>query len=623
MKKLIMTFVICLICFFTFDITVFASSSNYKITKYDVNINVNSNNSYDITEDIKVHFNISQHGIYRKIPTINKIERADGSKATSKAIISDFVLKSTSNSPYSIKKDRSSQTYKIGDPNKFENENAEYLLKYNYDLGEDNNKKFDELYFNIIGPEWDSSISNVTFTITMPEDFDANKLGFTYGLKGSSNTENITYSVDGNVITGKFNGTLMPKEALTVRLELPEGYFYGERKNKNPYKSFIFLLPIFVVISFAMWVLFGRDKKVFPSVQFYPPEGYNSAEVAFLYKGKVESSNVVSLIVYLASKGYLKIIETEIPSLLGTKTSFLLEKIKEYDGNNASEEIIFNGLFSENIIVGPSDLRYTFYRYINAAKRVIETNDNKNMIFERTSRIIKPITIILAIISLILIFIPLSEVAYGSATGVFFPVVFPTVGFLFFFNAIKNKRSNVNSIIGSLIFLLFSLVIIFIFFVFQPLQENGNFIPYFIIGIICSVILFACVSISLKRTDFGNDILGRIIGFKNFLKVAEKDDINQLANENPEYFYDILPFAYVLGVSDTWINKFESIALEPPSWYHSSTGYFSASAFCNSFLSVMDNVNSSATSTPSSSGGGSSGGGSSGGGSGGGGGGSW
>ena len=33
--------------------------------------------------------------------------------------------------------------------------------------------------------------------------------------------------------------------------------------------------------------------------------------------------------------------------------------------------------------------------------------------------------------------------------------------------------------------------------------------------------------------------------------------IADLLDENPNYFYDILPYAYVLNVSKKWIDKFD------------------------------------------------------------------
>ena len=61
---------------------------------------------------------------------------------------------------------------------------------------------FVHLYFNIIGSEWDTVIGNVTFTITMPKEFDSSKLGFSTGTKGSIENSKVEYNVDGNVITG-------------------------------------------------------------------------------------------------------------------------------------------------------------------------------------------------------------------------------------------------------------------------------------------------------------------------------------------------------------------------------------------------------------------------------------
>ena len=96
---------------------------------------------------------------------------------------------------------------------------------------------------------------------------------------------------------------------------------------------------------------------------------------------------------------------------------------------------------------------------------------------------------------------------------------------------------------------------------------------------------------------------------------------------NPSYFYDILPYTYVLGVSDKWIKKFETISFQEPSWYDSRSTFniVSFGSFMNNTMTSAQNVMSSSPSSRSgvSSGGGSSGGGSAGGGSGGGGGGSW
>ncbi len=127
-----------------------------------------------------------------------------------------------------------------------------------------------------------------------------------------------------------------------------------------------------------------------------------------------------------------------------------------------------------------------------------------------------------------------------------------------------------------------------------------------------------------KRTRYGNEILRKIKGFRNFLKTVEKDRLEAMVMQDPSYFYDILPYTYVLGVSNKWIKKFETISLQAPSWYDSPNVFdiTTFKLFMNKTMKSAGNAMSTSLSSSSSSGG-FSGGGSSGGGSGGGGGGSW
>jgi len=129
-----------------------------------------------------------------------------------------------------------------------------------------------------------------------------------------------------------------------------------------------------------------------------------------------------------------------------------------------------------------------------------------------------------------------------------------------------------------------------------------------------------------RRTDYYTYVLGLCLGFKTFLMTAEKDRIEMLLNQNPDYYYNILPYAQVLGVTKIWEKKFDGLLTQPPSWCYGAgaeASMFSARTMSN----MMGTMQSSMTSSPSSSGGGGggsfSGGGSSGGGSGGGGGGRW
>lgn len=633
----------------------------YALTKYKIDIKVNKNNTFNITEYITAYFNVDKHGIFRKIPLRNEVVRLDGTKSNNRAKISDIKV----NEQFTTYNESGDKVIKIGDSNFTLTGSKDYIINYLYNIGKDTSKEYDEFYFNIIGYKWDTTISNAEFTITMPKEFDKSKLGFSSGPQGSTENSNVIYTVNGNIITGSYNGLLNAGEALTIRLELPDGYFVGASSNFDMIMILAIIVPIiFAILAGMMWYRYGRDEKAIETVEFYPPEGFNSVEVGFLYKGTANSNDVVSLLIYLANKGYISIAETEEQALFSKTKGFKITKVKEYDGNNPNERLFLSGLFkdkmpgvpfssikemfssmknpqeyAEKVANAPviekhevtsTDLYDNFYTTLNAIVASINSKENKEKIFEKTSLNKNfPVILMIIVAFLLITFKPVSET---SGLGLLIPaVLFPGIGFTIFFLMIfgknqgsvyvngKPSNSKVTKVILGLMFIGLFGGMPWAFIVLPGLLNDPLYLLTYVIGIICIIAMLFFMQHMSKRTTYGNEVLGKIKGFKNFLETAEKPKLEELVMHNPSYFYNILPFTYVLGVSDKWIKKFESIALQSPNWY-SGTGTFNAVTFGNFMNSTMTAASTAMSSSPSSS---SSGGGSSGGGSGGGGGGSW
>ena len=213
-------------------------------------------------------------------------------------------------------------------------------------------------------------------------------------------------------------------------------------------------------------------------------------------------------------------------------------------------------------------------------------------------------------------------IEYGDPELMIFALLFPGIGFSFALGMILGKTKVFEKIFG-LFWGIFFGGVPWALMVLPILIDEPRYFALYAIGLICAAIIIFFIKIMPKRTPYGNEVLGKIKGFKRFLEVAEKEQLEELVSQNPQYFYYILPYTYALGVSDKWVKQFETIAIQEPNWYYSQTG-FSVSSFGTFMSSTMRSAQNTMTSSPSSSGGGgSSGGGFSGGGSGGGGGGSW
>ena len=157
--------------------------------------------------------------------------------------------------------------------------------------------------------------------------------------------------------------------------------------------------------------------------------------------------------------------------------------------------------------------------------------------------------------------------------------------------------------------------------------------PAVFIVIALMVAAVAVFAIIMKRpTTAGRRLLDEVAGFREYLEIAEKDEMN-LRNppeKTPQLFEAYLPFALALGVEQQWAERFTRIfaglagqtgTAWQPSWYNGSWNSSNFSASAAGLSSSLGNAIESAVSPPGSSSGGGGGGFSVGGGGGGGGGG--
>lgn len=157
----------------------------------------------------------------------------------------------------------------------------------------------------------------------------------------------------------------------------------------------------------------------------------------------------------------------------------------------------------------------------------------------------------------------------------------------------------------------------------------------FVIGVVLLMVVAIVVfAILMKRvTGLGRKLLDEAAGFREYLEVAEKEEMN-LRNppeKTPELFERYLPFALAMGVEQRWAERFAQVFADlrgaggapyHPAWYNGTWNVNNFSRATSHMASSLGSAISSSVTAPGSSSG-SGGGGFSGGGGGGGGGGGW
>jgi uncharacterized membrane protein len=158
--------------------------------------------------------------------------------------------------------------------------------------------------------------------------------------------------------------------------------------------------------------------------------------------------------------------------------------------------------------------------------------------------------------------------------------------------------------------------------------------PLVIVTVIAMFLTMAFFAIIMKRpTMRGRKLLDEMAGFRDYLEVAEKDELNlrNPPDKTPQLFEAYLPYALALGVDQQWAEKFAAVLSSvqetdgrpyAPVWYNGAWSVSDLSVSTAHLSSSLNTAISSAVTPPGSSSGGG-GGGFSGGGGGGGGGGGW
>ncbi len=387
------------------------------------------------------------------------------------------------------------------------------------------------------------------------------------------------------------------------------------------------------LILVLVLVILKRGKRLNPVPEFYPPEGINPAELGYIIDEKADKQDIVSLIYYWASKKLLRI-------EMKADDEFTLYKLKNVDGSYRDyEQKLFNALWSNGrrTVVSSASLQNSYYKRVNEAVEAVRNQfTGPNVLSNRNFKLISYLLgLLLPAICMVITLIAVGARGFGVVAEIFIMLAVFVIDLTVFYTASHWQQTHYkgkNAFVAILKILWLAVRVggaslwCFSMLNGRALSTQGAAVT----AACLNLIPFAAPFVR-RRTMLGQTLLERALGFRMFLQTAEKERLQMLLDENPEYYYDILPYAQVLGVSKQWENKFAGLYMEPPSWLDSHDSTITASLALHSLSrSMRSNMTSMPSSSGGSSGGGFSGGGGgfsgggfSGGGSGGGGGSSW
>lgn len=636
MKKTLLNIIRIVSCFvllLMLSVNSIQAQEAFVIDDLTISMKVEEDGSIYIEEKYQMDFTQERHGFYRTIPMRYDMNFTLEGKEVNKKYYFP-VTDITSSDKMEIEYSKDGVSIRLGDEDATVYGKKDYTISYRVQTKDLDLNGKQLLYWNIVGTEFDTQIKHVSFTIAMPKSFNTNEIQMYTGRYGVAN-EFINWNVDGQTIYGSTDQTLYNYEGLSISAALPSDYFqFPAPKDYGMISSGITLL--LSVICILLFLRFGRDEELIIPIEFHAPKGLNSAEVGYIIDQSANTEDLLSLIIEWANKGYIIIHDDK-------EKGFMLEKIKDIDPDSPYyERQFFRSFFQTSSKVNEEDLKkQNMGNHILTAKQNLRNAfhyEKKKEVYHKGSQRLQWVALVLLSIPTLL-FMLLNSYGKYDLMALAWPSIFYAVAFFVFTipwiflvyhrHAMKPvKFALLCALVGAINILIVAIC------AYQLLSSGMDWWAV-LIYVLGTGVIFVCMLCMNKKTKQGVMWLSQILGFKEFIETCEKDRLEMLVEDEPTLFYDILPYAYVLGVSDVWAKKFESINIGSPSWYQGnySGDVFSSMIFYHHFHHCFHDIHTATTYIEPSdhgtgggsfgSGSGSSFGGFSGGGFGGGGGGSW
>ena len=544
--------------------TTFLWAYDYVFETYHLDIQVSPSNVYTIQEDIQADFYVPKHGIYREIPIRFGKKRVELSDLQS----SEPIVQDSVSSDYI--------TFRLGSADRTVMGKKGYALSYTYDIGDDGYDEYDELYFNVLGPGWQSPIKSFSYTIRFPKPIDPSMIWVTGGTYGSTTQRgSYTLSSDRKTLTGEATD-LNPGEALTLRVQMEQGYFTGMTVHRD------YTIPFSLLILFAglaaciyatlLFKKYGKEELFIPVVRFDPPEGFSPLEVGYIADGVVDNKDLTSLFFYWADQGCLTIEEE-------SKKEITFTMLKAPVTDKRHERELFNAFFAcgdgttvtlkqletEKFSAAMMKAKTSVHAYFKGERKLKDTLAEKKRV------------VIFLLMAVLIVGSALASTISYLAGGT---VVLLLLGFFcalisglvaFRLTSTWEMRSVFSKTIKIMFFGLFCLLAFLLAFTIEAFiveNEIGYSVWMSLVVVFFPLYLSFLGVVTAKRSPYASKMLEQTIGYRDFINKVEVDKLKVMIDDDPELFYHVLGYAIVLGLEDKWAKKFSSLTFDPPSWYY-------------------------------------------------------
>lgn len=382
-------------------------------------------------------------------------------------------------------------------------------------------------------------VESFSFSITFPGDI-TNHPAFSSVYFQNSIESDLSYMAKGDLISGKTTKSLKDQEALAMTLEVSPDMFPQDPTQELGVALEKIAMGICAGLAALYWLLFLRCLPPRALRRTTPPEGLSAGELRCVLTG--QGPDLTLMVMTWAQLGYILI-------HLDDSDRVILHKRMEMGNERSALEVrCFHALFGKSQAVNGTGPAYALLCRKVAAMRP----DAREWFQPKTGnpRILRVLSAGIGLCGGVSLGLAMTK---GSALAGLVVVLLALVGafsswliqggcYAFF---CQDRQSLWVALALGAVWLIVG-------------GLSGDF-AVALLTVLSQLLFGSAAAYSGRRSDLGRQLMGQILGFRRYLCTAGRGELQRICREDPEYFFDLTPYALALGAEQTFAKRFGAI----------------------------------------------------------------
>ena len=407
------------------------------------------------------------------------------------------------------------------------------------------------LDLSILSAGFSCTIENWSIRVTFPKSVQVMPT-LVSGSHGDTAFNDFDTKLEEQEFSAQLLGKMNENDSLRLQADLPAGFFDLSNLPGRAYTPFVIAFGVFAVLAIGYWLVFLRNPLPWVRPRRLLPANVTAGEIGCYLA--CDAPDLAALVMQWANLGYLSIQRTRRGQLV------LVRQMPMGNERRPVETKLFSALFGRRNQCSVQSEH--FARLTKRMHRPFRAACNRRIFGEKPGSVLS--MRVLAALAAGMLGIAAFDRVVGMSSAHWVIVLALAIGYgalswllqQTVIGLLRRRAMRAGIVCGML---MVSLCVV-----------NGaagvRLLGF--LNLLMQLLIGAAAIPGGKRSADGMDLMTQLLGYRRYLRTQSVSETVRRTASNPQYFYQVLPYAEAFGVGKKFAKHCAAMHLEPCPWLH-------------------------------------------------------